>query len=205
MWYLDQSIETAHNKPQMPEHRATELTDAQITAEKYKFVVVRHPVNRFMSLYFDKIIGPQEAGVGNPGASFHRNADIEIDAGTDIERHRINIENALNFIASQRKSEPLSKINWHWKPQMVRMGHLRDYEFHTLHLEGLNFQLPQILGDIVPDVDKALQAIASANKSSKPVQSSEILTGELRMKIRQLYRIDYRLWKEVRNYWRDRE
>ncbi|MBV1865220.1 MAG: sulfotransferase family protein [Rhodobacteraceae bacterium] len=205
LWYLDNKEPLPPGFDRESQPWAAGWKPSDILNNKHKFTVVRHPVQRFMSLYFDKILGKTEGVPIRLSRAFLRNSDIDQDAGEDLEVHRRNCGNALEFIANQFATQPHSKINWHWKPQMVRMSHLRDFGFSTVHLEGLDWQLPQVIGGLVPNIDKALKAVKTANRSVKPVKAEDILTKELRLKIREIYQTDYLIWKEVRNFWQDKQ
>lgn len=204
-WYLDHGTELPSNSASELQVWAKDWSKDKIAESQHKFVIVRHPVQRFMSLYFDKILGNDDGAPKKLSKAFVSIAKVDPFAGQDVGLHQQNCHNALDFIENLLQTQPLTKINWHWKPQMVRMSQLRDYGFSTLHLEGLNWQLPQVIGDLVPDIGTVLQKIKPSNKSNKPVQADAILTDELRIKIRTIYKTDYRVWKEVRNFWRDKK
>ncbi len=205
IWYLEHGeLHPAGDKistDDLAGLRAFELSDADVRANRHKFVVIRHPAQRFLSLYFDKIIGRRGGRYQKIAQTFIHSAGVNPDAGQDLAVHRNNCHNALDFIGNQLESKSYRDINWHWKPQKVRMSQVRDYDFNTLHLEGLDWQLPQVLGDIVPNIDRAMQTVTSRNASSKPVANDDILDQELRLKINGIYRTDYLMWKEVRNFW----
>ena len=179
-----------------PEPTAMLLSNQEVRAATHKFVVIRHPVRRFMSLYYDKILGSPK-----PMGPFVDRLGIDHHAGQNIESHRRNCVKALNFISRQRRNRSMSKVNWHWKPQYVRLGQLRGYGFSALQLENLGTQLTDYLQDLVPDIKQRMQAIKVRNISRKPVQPQEILTDGLIDRIQNIYRADWKIWQEVNDFW----
>ncbi len=200
VWYLEYGspppVDLGKETAPYPEPTAAHLSNQQVMAATHKFVVIRHPVRRFMSLYYDKILGSPK-----PMGPFVDRLGIDHQAGKNIESHRRNCEKALNFISRQHKNRPIFKVNWHWKPQHVRLAQLRGYGFTALQLENLGVQLPVYLQDLVPDVKQCMQAVELRNISRKPVPPQDILTDDLIDRIQNIYRTDWKIWQEVDDFW----
>lgn len=181
---------------------AAAQSNAEIANSPYSFIVIRDPVSRFMSLYFDKIYGPpkrsEKIGLG---AYFVENGFVDPKAGSDIGRHRDNCIRSIQWIRKNLNGETDREKNFHWKPQRNRIRQVRNFNFNVLMLEDINFQLSRTLKPLIPQIDEMLRTVSEQNISSKPVKPEDVLNGELRELIIDTYRSDVRIYREVSNYW----
>jgi len=74
------------------------------------------------------------------GSTLMRNVFWFLDHGKALPTNRKIVRIAKVDQAVKRD------MNLHRRPQVMRTGQVRDYGFSTLHLEGLNWQLPQVIG-----------------------------------------------------------
>lgn len=183
---------------------ALDTSNEDITNSPYAFVIVRNPVKRFMSLYFDKLYGlPRNAERAGLRGYFIENGLVDPEAGTDPVRHRDNCMRSIQWIGQNLKGLTDQEKNFHWKPQRYKLNQIKSFKFHVLQLEGIDFQLSQILKPLVPHIEDVIKAVSAQNVSQKPAKPKDILNDELRQMITDTYRGDTRIYREVSKYWRD--
>lgn len=206
MFYLDHRAPIRDASGQLhPDYdgdlSAADVPAKEIAASDLAFVVVRDPVARFMSLYFDKFVSPEEVEPHREVYRYARQAGTEVFPGRDIDANRANCHKVLDHIESTLTSWPYEAANWHWKPQVVRLRMIRELRFQVLTLEGLDWQLPTVLGDEIPDLEKVLSAVRSRNSSPKLLAPAAVLDDALRARIGTIYRVDSDMYAQVRDFW----
>jgi hypothetical protein len=179
-------------------------TNDDIIASPYSFVVIRDPVKRFMSLYFDKLYGmPRKSEKYSLGEYFINMGLIEPNIGGDAQKHRENCLRSITWIKLNLAGQTDQKPNWHWKPQRFRLNQIHPFRFNVLLLEDINYQLCKILTPLVPNIGKAMSEVSAQNISKKPIKPSDILDEELIQMITDTYPDDTKIYREVSNYWRE--
>jgi len=197
-----------HNPLRVHKHSlvpaATAASNTDISQSPYSFVVIRNPIKRFMSLYFDKLYTPTPIDKKySMGAYFLKNGLIDASAGTDIAKHRENCINSIRWIAKNISGHTNQPQNWHWKPQKIRLKQVHPFHFNVLILENIVPQLTQTLKPLVPNIENALKTISVQNKSAKPVPVEAVLNDTLRQLISDTYSDDTKIYQEVATYWRE--
>lgn len=180
--------------------RGTALAVEDVQANPYAFTIVRNPVDRFLSLYFDKVAGDHD-----PGFEWFR----KIMAGVDgiiadprtVEDHRANCLAMIAWIGRNLAGQTAAPLNNHWRQQRVRVNMARKLNLAVLTLDGLNGQLRVLLGGIVPDIGDHLRAVTARNKVPRPISKAEIRTDELVAAIRSVYSHDHRIWTDAKTAW----
>lgn len=180
---------------------AGRVDNVTIRNSPYSFIVTRHPVARFFSLYFDKIVGVKHGRRHHIGKLFVEGGIVDPDAGDAVARHRDNVHRAMDWIGRNLAGETGEPVNWHWKPQVYRLGQVYPFEFHVLTLEGLNDQLPALLSPLVPDIAGAMTRVSPRNRSRRPVDWREVVDPELEEKIAATYPQDLAVHREVSAHW----
>lgn len=180
--------------------------DPQVIAEaRHVFTVLRNPVDRFFSLYFDKIHG---AGPQNFGALRRVLAhDIGLDLAPDLtpEGHRANAEALIDWIALNLDDETPEPMNPHWKPQHLRLAKLEGFSAFRMTLDGLDWQLPWFLRGVVPTIENAMAAVKERNVSVRAQLQESVLTPALRARIREVYAQDTENYETARARWAKRQ
>ncbi len=184
--------------------KADAATNQDITNSPYAFVIIRDPVKRFMSLYFDKLYGhPRSSETYNLGEYFTKNGLITNDIGSDAVKHRENCIRTILWIKQNLAGNTDQAMNWHWKPQKIRLRQVHPLRFKVLMLEDINFQLPFVLSPLIPHIADAMKTVSAQNVSDKPVQPKEVLNDELCNLIQDTYPDDTKIYQEVSAYWRN--
>jgi sulfotransferase famil protein len=201
--YIYASPLNIHKTKQSPPS-ASNVSKQEIINSKFAFVIIRDPMKRFMSLYFNKLYprpkGHRKASLGN---YFENNGLIDRDIGNDIEKHCRNCIRSINWIKQNISGETDQKVNWHWKPQKIRLKQIHKLRFNVITLEDLNYQLPVILEPLIPHISDAMKEVSAQNVSQRPVRPEDVLNEELRKLIFDTYPDDTKIHKEVSTYWRN--
>ncbi len=186
--------------PVIPLADTTSNTD--ITDSPYTFIIIRDPVKRFMSLYFDKLYGkPRKSEKFGLGDYFIENHLIDPDAGRDAQKHRDNCIRSIQWIRQNLKGATDQPKNYHWKPQHFKLKQIRRFKFHVLILEDIHFQLGKTLKPLIPNINAIMNAVSVPNQSQKPVKTENVLNDELCQLISDTYRKDTIIHREVSTYW----
>ena len=177
-----------------------ELTKYEL-AQDVSFFVVRDPVARFFSLYFDKAIGaagsrfPWMVEILVTNRVFHDKPDLT------IEEHRENCMSLLGFLSARLRGLVEGKINPHWNKQFVRAEMGLKFGMKPLMLDRLDEQLLHISDGRIDGLQDAMALVKSRNRSPRPVEAEDIMTPEIYAKISALYPEDIQLYDLVKTGW----
>lgn len=174
------------------------LTAQDIRAEAHAFTVLRNPVDRFFSLYTDKVIGPGWQKYV-PLRKVLTGYGLDPDAA-DLAAHQSNCDIMIDWLARNLKDEVDLPKEAHWTPQAYRKGLMEAFDLKLLLLNDVAAQLTCLARDIVPDIGDTLKGL-EANRSPKPVSKGDVLTPELRKKINAVYAADRRLFMAAKRAW----
>lgn len=184
--------------------KATLATNEAIANSPYSFVVIRDPVARFMSLYFDKLYGQSRPSEKfSLGTYFIENGLIKPNADNNVTLHRENCISSIKWIKKNLSGQTDQEVNWHWKPQKFRLNQVYQLHFNVLMLEDITFQLTNTLKPLVPHIEDVIRNVSAQNISKKPVQTEDVLNDELYELITNAYPDDMRIHREVSKYWND--
>ena len=175
------------------------LAPADISNEEYAFTVIRKPIDRFLSLYFDKVVGPGCMNYVPLAATLEAKRGLHIDPQS-IEEHRKNIAILIDWLGDNMANDIDLPKEAHWTPQMYRKNIMKKCNLKLLLVEDLTIHLRFLLSGIVPEIDELLD-ISEKNESPKKAQKNSILTPELRNRINDVYSGDKKLYQCTRNAW----
>ncbi|MFT4716889.1 MAG: hypothetical protein ACI8YI_001416 [Paracoccaceae bacterium] len=181
--------------------KAKAIPHQVLAASHYVFCAVRDPVDRFLSLYFDKLSDPE-----NPRDKWMRKLFID-EAGLrpvenlNAKAHRVNCMKALNWIDQNLAGKTEASTNPHWQRQSVVLDRIKGTNPHLLNLDDLTQQLPQILRPLIPDIAEQMGKITERNESEKPFSRAEIVDDQLAAAIQAVYPLDTKLISDVRANW----
>ncbi len=178
------------------------LTLASVQANPCAFLVVRNPVDRFFSLYFDKLSGGEDPAADRAAALLGPDAGGFDPDARSPSAHRANCR--LLIAGFERSNADLSGevTDPHWVRQAVRVNRAgRTMRLAVLTLEGLEAQLQVLLGDRIPDLADHIAAVKARNTSSRKGRQGEVLDDALRTEIERVYARDLRIWRWARRAW----
>lgn len=200
----------AHPDPNNIHEHASDLVRADfvprwmIRRSAYSFTVLRNPVARFMSLYFDKIYGEHPGNFPDLRLDIAKEAGLDLSPGLSVEGHRTNALQFIEWLRLNIAHKTDLPVNPHWRPQMRRVKMVNHMALNFLTLEGLDWQLPIYLRGVVPEVQKAMSQIKTRNKASYPVDPAAVLTPELEATITDVYADDQAKWARADRWWNRR-
>lgn len=175
----------------------------EVRQSAHGIIIMRNPLHRFLSVYFDKVY--HGGGARRPGVSreFLDTHDLHQSPDLSAEGHTENCLKLADWTALNFDGLTLAKPNWHLVPQMHQLAQVHDLEFKVLTLEDFNWQLVHVLSDLVPDIAVKIGMVGKSNRSRKPVRKSEVMTPDLKNRLKEIYDDDFRVFREVRQFWRD--
>lgn len=182
---------------------AAGLSVADIVTRDHAFTVLRNPVDRFFSLYSDKVIGkgwkmyvPLRKVLTD-----HHGLDPETET---IQGHRRNCEIMIDWIARNLKAPQEIENEAHWTPQSYRQNLMKTFGLKLLILNKLDQQLPVLLGDILPETQKIMSGL-ERNKTAPKFSRDDVLDADMRRKINDVYSGDRKLFNQTRKMWQQRD
>lgn len=181
--------------------RAETGDEAKILQSPYTFAVLRDPVDRFVSLYFDKIYGDGPQNFKDVRRYLECEIDLDLTPNLNLEGHRKNCHRFIDWLALNLAHKTDQEINSHWRKQSGRLKRVKSLNLQHLTLEGLSWQLPMLLGDIIPDISQAMADVRADNRTHKPFKFTEIMDEGLRQKIETLYSADKKNYEAAKAKW----
>jgi sulfotransferase famil protein len=181
--------------------KATMIPDQVLAASHYVFCAVRDPVDRFLSLYFDKLSDPENKRDNWMQKLFIKEAGLVRDDGLTLEEHRQNCLKALDWIDTNLAGNTEAKTNPHWQRQSRILARVSAASPFLLNLDDLSTQLPVILQPIIPDIAEKMDEITERNESRKPFSRAEMMDEALISAVAAVYPEDTRIISEVRADW----
>ena len=178
------------------------LDESAIRAEDHAFTILRNPVDRFLSLYFDKVVGEGWQRYVPLRATLQKYG-LDVGAATP-EAHRRNCNIMLDWLEVNLSEGNELPREAHWTPQWYRSDVIRGFDLKLLTLTHLDQRLELLLRDIVPEVGAILAELERYATNSKD-RKDAVLDGKTRARINQLYRRDKELFEKLRDLWRDRD
>jgi len=169
-------------------------------ASPYLFAVVRDPIDRFFSLYFDKLANPSNDHDAGMRRRVTNAAGLTTGDDLSIKTHRENCLKTLNWF-DLNLSGKAGKPNPHWQRQSVRLARIKNLEPQLLTLTGLSWQLPMVLSPLIPDIAAKMAAVRVRNASEKPFGRAEILTPEIAASVMHVYPGDSATYARVSALW----
>lgn len=173
----------------------------KIRQSGYAFAVVRDPVDRFLSYYFDKIYGCGPRCFPHHREYFSRMLGLDLSDNLDAAGHRKNCSLLINWTLENLEFRTDEPINPHWRRQASRIKRTAMLDLELLTLDGLDWQLPLFLRDAVPNIHEAMAAIKARNEVAWPVSRFEVIDAALLKKIEDTYRMDVKIYRKTRQKW----
>ncbi len=201
IWVLD------HGTPFSPDPRAfpdtlysRTLTRAEL-AQEVSFCVLRDPIERFFSLYFDKAIGPEATRFGWISKTLKANRIFHDSPDLSLSQHRENCLSLTLFIKARLGGATKGPINPHWNTQIKRVTGALKFGMTPLLLDQLEPQLLHIANGRIAGLPAAMNMVVSRNHAKRAVSAQDILTPDLYAHIAALYPADIQLYDLVKTGW----
>ena len=188
--------------------RAHDTPRWMIRRSRYAFTVLRDPVDRFLSMYFDKLYGTGPQNFPELREEIAAECAMDLSPGLNAADHAENCLKLIDWLGRNIANETDIPINPHWRPQMTRVNKLAHMKIGFFTLDGLDWQMPAHLGDVVPDLPAKMAMVRSRNVTRYPVDKSAVATDELRARVRAVYAEDAKKYDTVSEQWaarRDRK
>jgi len=201
IWVLDHRKAFSADRRGFPEHLPTRDMTREELAKEVSFCVLRDPIERFFSLYFDKAIGPKDTRFSWIAETLKTNRVFHDGPALGLDQHRENCHSLVLFIKARLRGHTDGPINPHWSRQITRMRGALRFGMHPLLLDHLAPQLMQISGGRIPELETALSLVQSRNHTPRIVSAADILTPELYTDIATLYPEDVELYDLVKTGW----
>lgn len=205
LWRIDHGV--FHSNPPRV-HDSDELfpraidvgfDEASIRENTLSFTVFRNPVDRFFSLYFDKVVGGGFKRFVPLRDILVSNHGLCLDASTALE-HQRNCMILLDWIESSLAGDAELPVDPHWTPQGWRMPIIKRFNLKILMLGNLQRDLDLLLKPLIPNAKKLINGI-ERNNSVKPISREHLLNDDIDARIAEIYHHDkwltYKAWK----YW----
>lgn len=175
------------------------LTIEDIAKEDFAFTVIRNPVDRFFSLYTDKVIGEGHKNYVPLRAVLTTKYGLNIKPVT-IEDHTRNCEILVSWIQRNLTDEIDLQKDAHWTPQSYRKNIIKSCRLKLLLVNDLKRHMKLLLHPIAPNISDLMQEVEE-NKSRRSFPKGAVLTTELRKKINSVYGEDRKLFLYTRDAW----
>ncbi len=188
-----------HGEPELLRARAEDAE--RIRASKHAFAVIRDPMERFLSVYFDKIYGEGPLNFPDLRAFFTDEVGLDLSDDLDIGGHRRNCHLLIDWFAENLAGRTDQPVNFHWRRQSRRLKRVESLELELLTLDGLDWQLPLLLEEVLPDIREAMAAVQARNISYAPVDKAAVVDEALRAKVDEVYAADRRLYDRATRRW----
>jgi len=201
IWVLDHDTPYSSDDKAFPHAlHSQDLTHEEL-AETVSFFVIRDPIARFFSLYFDKVIGKPENRFPFITDILSERRVFHDGEGLTPEQHRENCMSLLGFISARLRGLTKGPINPHWNKQIARVYPAIRFGLKPVLLEKLEPQLLQISAGRVEGLAESFTMVKSRNRSPRPIAVDELITPEIYQKICSLYPEDIQLYDLVKTGW----
>ena len=170
-------------------------------AKEISFAVIRDPVERFFSLYFDKIWAEGENAFPWVSEALSHRRRFHAQANISAAEHHDNCCRLLGYIEIRFRKEEVENLNPHWRPQSLRLERFQDMGIAALTLDDCTRQISQVAGGRVRDLDEHLAALSFRNASTKPVNLDDLRSPWIMERLQHLYGDDIALFRRVRSEW----
>ncbi len=201
IYMLDHGEAFSTNEKEFPTGLLNRELTAVELANEVSFFVVRDPVARFFSLYFDKVVGKEDNRFPWIVAKLKEHRIFHEGPELSLEQHRENCMSLLGFLGVRLRGKTKGSINAHWVKQITRAEKAIPFGLHPLMLENLEAQLVQIAENRIDGLEQAISRVQSRNRSPQIASVVDILTTEMHQKIASLYPEDIQLYDFVKTGW----
>ena len=184
--------------------RTDKTPAALIEGSNFAFTVLRKPSSRFLSLYFDKIYGEGPQNFPDMRLEIAKECGLDLSRDLAPETHRQNCDRLIGWIEKNLAGDTDIDINPHWRPQSTRIATVEHLRLTFLTLDGLDWQLPLYLGEMIEGLPEKMAQAKSRNRTAYPVDPTTIMTPDLEWRINEIYADDLVHYQHVSRLWKAR-
>lgn len=177
--------------------RADRTPRWMIRRSPYAFTVVRGPVSRFLSFYFDKIHGVSPQNFSELRQNLSRQLGISLDPDLSADGHIENCLKLVEWVGRNLSHQTPEAVNPHWRPQVLRIRTVEAMKPTFLTVNRLDEGLLHMLGPMIPDLEGKLARVRNRNSIRYPVPKDAMLDPTLVKRIETLYADDLALFERV--------
>ena len=181
--------------------KAGQIPDDFIRNSPHFFIVVRDPVDRFLSLYFDKIADLSNRTDAWMRQRIQKGAGLKIAPDLSLTDHRQNCLKTLEWFRRNLDDGTEGRTNPHWQRQSHMLTRMLPLEPTLITLDGLSWQLPVVLGSLIPDIRARMDAVTTRNASHKLFEPDDFLIPEINESVREIYAMDTETYAQTRLTW----
>lgn len=185
--------------------RAHQTPRWMIRRSRFAFTVLRDPVERFLSMYFDKIYGDGSQNFPELREEIALETGLDLRRNIDAKRHETNCLALLDWLEKNLAHDTDLPVNPHWRRQMARVATVSDYRLGFFTLEGLNWQMPMHFAEMIPDLAQRMAAVRNRNKTHYPVDKAEVATDAVRTRVAELYPEDTTQHARISHQWEQKK
>ena len=171
--------------------KASEEDHDAILNSPYSFIVLRDPMDRFLSLYFEKIYGQGPHAMAWFQAEVGEKIGLDYNPELDLGGHQKNALRLAEWIGQNLAGQTDQNMDFHWRRQSMKYNSVKGFEPKIITMENLDQKLISLLQPVVPDIAEAIDAVPRFNVSDKPYSFADMKTPELLELIQSIYRLDY--------------
>lgn len=174
----------------------------EVLSSPYVFMIIRNPVNRFFSLYFDKVFNPFDPAFRWFQKEVGEGLGMKFSVELSLEEHQANALLLIKWLETNIRTMEPRYPDPHWQPQIWRYMQVEDFDPVLLPLEEVDTAIPAFLGEEIPEIQAAMDAVSARNISHKPFSNDEMRNWPLTKAIRRTYAGDFRLHKKAKRNWK---
>lgn len=164
------------------------------------FTVLRNPLDRLLSLYFDKVIGKGRTDYVPLYDVLVQRRSL-IPEPDSLRDHQYNLQCMAEWIAENLESGVDLHPESHWTPQSYRANVMAEFDLAILTVDDLNAGLELIFSKHFPNIRDVLSG-AEMNRSARDFRRGEVVTDSVRRIVNSVYSRDRVMYKSARAHWR---
>jgi Sulfotransferase family len=171
-----------------------------VVAEGLAFTILRNPIDRFFSLYKDKIIGSGHYLFPPLRSVLADKYGLDLKASNESD-HRRNCHILIDWLENNIATGVDLKPDPHWTAQSVREKTIGELQLRILTLENVSNQMQYLLGSIIPELKAAMNS-TETNRSNPTLSRRAILDRDVSKRVNQVYSKDRRWYRNAVELWR---
>lgn len=170
-----------------------------IAASGRGFAIVRKPLDRFLSFYFDKLATRGSRAPDMPwlASNLADRYGFDPSPDLDVEAIRRNLFLTLDFISDNLRGATPEGRDPHWTRQSGVLGRVAAAKLEVIPLEHMVEGIVRIAGGIVPGIGDLLRSAPRFNETNwrREVDQDALVNRALLQRVRGLFREDYRIYR----------